>query len=69
MTQPKSESPRCPKCGSTDAKLCAQSLEYEPEEWLGQPLKERELHTLAYECKCGMAFTQTIHGDKSPPRS
>jgi hypothetical protein len=44
--------------------LCGQSLEYGPEEWLGQPLKDRELHTLAYQCDCGMAFTHTAKGDK-----
>jgi hypothetical protein len=69
MTQPNPQSPPCPKCGNTEATLCAQSIEYGPEERLGQPLKERELHTLAFQCKCGMAFTKTVCGDKSPPRS
>lgn len=69
MMQQIPDSPPCPKCGHSDNELCAQSLEYGPEEWLGQPLKERELHTLAYQCKCGMAFTKTIRGDNSPRNS
>lgn len=66
MTQPGSHLPHCPKCGSTLVKLCGQSLEYGPEEWLGQSLKDRELHTLAFQCECGMAFTRTVKGDDSP---
>jgi hypothetical protein len=66
---PAIDPPQCPKCGSTQAALCAQSVEYGPEEWAGQPLKERELRTLAYQCECGMAFTQTERGDLPPDRS
>jgi hypothetical protein len=69
MTASDQESPACPKCGGNGAKLCGQSLEYGPEEWLGQTLKERELQTLAYQCDCGMAFTQTIKGGKPPGSS
>jgi hypothetical protein len=67
MIQPDSESPRCPKCGGDRVKLCGQSVEYGPEEWLGQTRKERELQTLAYQCGCGMAFTHTVKGGKQPP--
>jgi hypothetical protein len=59
MTRPISDRPPCPKCGSSNVALCGESLEYSPEEWLGQPLKDRELHTLAYECECGVSFTHT----------
>ena len=52
--------PRCPRCGSTNLTLCGQSVQYAPEERPGQPLHERELLTLAYQCECGMAFTQTV---------
>ena len=69
MAQSKYELPACPGCSGTGAKLCAQSLEYGPEEWLGQPLRDRELHTLAYQCECGMAFTETTRGDESWLRS
>jgi hypothetical protein len=56
---------QCPRCGRNDVKLCGQSLQYSPEQWTGQPLQERELHTLAYQCECGLAFTQTIKRDDS----
>lgn len=67
MTQQLSDLPHCPKCGSNQVELCGQSLEYGPEEWLGQPLSDRQLCTLAYQCNCGMAFTHTVKGDKQPP--
>jgi hypothetical protein len=67
MIQSDSEPPRCPKCGGDRIQLCGQSVEYGPEEWLGQTLKERELQTLAYQCDCGLAFTHTVKGGKQPP--
>jgi hypothetical protein len=60
MAKFESESLRCPQCGSAKVALCGQSLEYVPEERPGQPLHERERQTLAYQCECGLAFTQTI---------
>jgi hypothetical protein len=60
MVGSESKSPKCPRCGRTDVSLCGQSLQYGPEQWQGQPLRERELLTLAYQCECGLAFTQTI---------
>jgi hypothetical protein len=50
----------CPRCGSDSITLCGQSVQYSPEDRPGQPLLERELHTLAYQCECGLAFTHTI---------
>jgi hypothetical protein len=61
-----SESPKtaqCPRCGSSVVTLCGQSVQHSPEERAGQPLKERELHTLAYQCECGLAFTHTQKHD------
>jgi hypothetical protein len=56
----------CPRCGSNNVTLCGQSVQYSRENRLGQPLHERELHTLAYQCECGLAFTHTMkHGDVS----
>jgi hypothetical protein len=57
-----SRQPVCPRCGSSRVKLCGQSVQYGPEERPGQPMEERELHTLAYQCECGVAFTQTVPG-------
>ena len=68
MTQPGSDLPQCPKCGNARVTLCGQSLEYGPEEWLGQALQDRERHTLAYQCDCGMAFTQTVKGNIPPAK-
>jgi hypothetical protein len=34
-------------------------VSYGPEEHPSQPLKDREVRTNAYECECGMAFTQS----------
>ena len=69
MTQPAPASPCCPKCGSSRVTLCGQSLDYAPEERPGQPLHERELHAFAYQCECGLAFTQTVTGEDLPPDS
>ena len=55
--------PVCPRCGSDAVSLCGQSIEYGPEERPGQPLAARVRQTLAYQCECGLAFTQTIKGD------
>ena len=43
-----------------------QSVQYAPEEWPGQPLEQRELHTLAYQCECGLAFTHTVKREDLP---
>jgi hypothetical protein len=67
MIERKSEPPKCPRCGRTDVSLCGQSLQYGPEQRPDQPLRERELHTLAYQCECGLAFTQTIAPSDSSP--
>ena len=68
-----SEATVCPRCGSARLKLCGQSVEYGPEERPGQPLAERGRQTLAYQCECGLGFTQTVRaeppqgrGDNSP---
>ncbi len=37
-------------------------MQYGPEESANQSLAARELHTLAYQCDCGMAFTHTLKG-------
>src|SRR5262249_42485187 len=68
MTRLVSDLLSCPKCGSTKATLCGQSVEYHPEKWLGQSLKERGLHTLAYQCECGAEFTHTIKGETLLPK-
>ncbi|HEX4147123.1 MAG TPA: hypothetical protein VHY91_26740 [Pirellulales bacterium] len=60
MIENESKLPKCPRCGRTDVSLCGQSLQYGPEQRPGQPLRERELLTLAYQCQCGLAFTQTV---------
>ncbi len=57
--------PKCPRCGSVRINVCGQSVQYGPERRPGQPLEERELVTLAYQCECGLAFTQTISGGDS----
>ena len=59
MPFPVPNSPPCPRCGSTNVTLCGQSVQYSPEEHPGQSLHERELLTVAYKCKCGLAFTVT----------
>ena len=61
-----SNSFKCPLCGSPNAKLCGESVQYGPEERPGQPLEERELRTAAYQCKCGLAFTQTAPRHQPP---
>jgi hypothetical protein len=66
---PAVDPPHCPKCGSTEITFCAESVEHGPEEWVGQPLKARELRTIAYQCECGMAFTNTQRGDLPPGKS
>lgn len=60
--------PQCPRCASRNLKLCGQSVEYAPEQWPGQPLKEREVATMAYQCECGMGFTHAVPSrrDKKP---
>jgi len=45
--------------------LCGQSVEYAPEKRPAQPLEERELLTFAYQCECGLGFTQTVARDQS----
>ena len=62
MVLPSFEPPKCPRCGNATASLCGQSMEYGPEESADQSLAARELHTLAYQCDCGMAFTHTVKG-------
>jgi hypothetical protein len=62
----KSNFPSCPRCGSRRVTLCGESVEYAQEEWPGQPLQERELRTLAYQCECGLGFTQTSSREKRP---
>jgi hypothetical protein len=57
--------PTCPGCGSSKVALCGESVDYRPEEHPNQPLPERELHTLAYQCECGLAFTQTDAADQA----
>ena len=61
MPTPEFKPARCPRCGSTNLTLCGHSIQYGPEERPGQPLEERELQTLAYQCECGLGFTETIH--------
>ena len=65
MSYPEPNLPHCPRCGSTKVSLCGQSVQYGPEERPGQPLEERELQTLAYQCECGLGFTQTLKRDGS----
>jgi len=60
MIDSDSKPPPCPRCGGTKVSLCGQSLQYGPEQRPDQPLRERELLTLAYHCECGLGFTQTI---------
>ena len=62
-----SKSPQCPRCGRTNVHLCGQSLQYGPEQRPDQPLRERELLTFAYQCECGLAFTQTSGSSESSP--
>jgi len=63
---PRFEPPKCPRCGSSALALCGESTQYGPPEWPDQPLQARALHTLAYQCKCGMGFTRTISGRQRP---
>ena len=67
MIEPEAKKPECPRCGRTNGSLCGQSLQYGPEQRPDQPLGERELHTLAYQCECGLAFTQTITSRDTSP--
>jgi hypothetical protein len=60
MADPVSKMPQCPRCGSTKVGLRGQSVVYRPQDRPGQPLKEREVQTLAYQCECGLGFTQTV---------
>ena len=62
MSNPDPKQPVCPRCGGSRVTLCGESVEYGPEERPNQPLEERELHTLAYQCDCGMGFTTTMRG-------
>jgi hypothetical protein len=65
MPPPDAKLPHCPRCGSPKVTLCGESVQYGPEARAGQPLHERELLTLAYQCECGLAFTHTVTpGDK-----
>ena len=57
-SEPKQQ-PRCPRCGGTNVTFCGKSVQYRPESRRNQPLSEREIHTFAYQCECGMGFTQT----------
>jgi len=65
MTPPDPK-PVCPRCGGDAVSLCGESIEYGPEVRPGQPFAERARQTLAYQCECGLAFTQTITGDDPP---
>jgi hypothetical protein len=67
MVDASTNPPQCSRCGSSNLKLCEQSIQYAPEEWLGQSLELRELHTLAYQCDCGLAFTHTVRRQHLPP--
>ncbi|HEX3600793.1 MAG TPA: hypothetical protein VHU84_11665, partial [Lacipirellulaceae bacterium] len=49
MVSPTSDSPQCPRCGSTAIALCGQSIQYGPPEQPDQSLQAREIRTLAYE--------------------
>jgi hypothetical protein len=66
MIRAASNRPFCPRCESANIKLCGQTVEFGPEEWMGQPLERRALHTLAYQCECGLAFTQTVRRENLP---
>ncbi|HEY2892976.1 MAG TPA: hypothetical protein VGJ16_02140 [Pirellulales bacterium] len=68
MNAPKSKSPQCPRCASKNLTLCGRSVEYAPEQWPGQPLKQREVATMAYQCECGMAFTHTVPSQRDKKR-
>jgi hypothetical protein len=70
MSVPDIKPPQCPRCGSTQLTLCGRSVEYASEQWPGQPLSQREVATLAYQCECGMAFTRTMPSqrDRKPDR-
>jgi hypothetical protein len=35
-------------------------VQYGPEQWPNQPLRERETRTLAYQCDCGLGFTVSV---------
>jgi hypothetical protein len=35
-------------------------VQYGPEQWPNQPLREREIRTLAFQCGCGLGFTVTM---------
>ena len=60
---------RCPRCGSQDVQMCGESVEYTAEQWAGQPAAERELRTLAFQCRCGLAFTATGRRDGADGRA
>jgi hypothetical protein len=54
-----SNRPHCPRCGSTNLSVCGESVQYRPEERPNQPLSEREVRTIAYQCECGLGFTES----------
>lgn len=66
MVTPESKHPPCPRCGSIKVTLCGQSVQYRPEDRPEQPLSEREVHTSAYQCECGLGFTVTQAADAPP---
>ena len=65
---PASNHPRCPRCGGTKVTLCGKSVQYLPEEFPNQSLEDREVATSAWQCECGLAFTDTQRkGKPNPP--
>jgi len=54
-----SDRPHCPRCGRTNLSVCGESVQYRPEERPNQPLSEREVRTIAYQCECGLGFTES----------
>jgi hypothetical protein len=55
--------PHCPRCGGTNLSVCGESVQYRREERPNQPLSEREVRTIAYQCECGLGFTESGKGD------
>jgi hypothetical protein len=81
MGRPDHDRPICPRCGGVQLELCGESVSYRPATHPDEPLSDRELHTYAYRCQCGMAFTHMVrpsekrdgdqsgNGSKSPSDS
>jgi hypothetical protein len=65
MTDQHSPELKCPRCGNTQVTPCGESIQYRSEDYPGQALDEREIKTAAYQCECGVAFTQKSRGGRA----